>query len=181
LLRYTGFKFYALLLLCCLACSVLLVAVRIGALSLPNLLNSIWLEYLWTFWTSHLWSLIVFTVIFIAVIALNILEGPFSRRVPLSLILSRQDNRTERTLSKVNWYLSAVFFAVFVMVVPIVHLWLPSWYNAAVFVGGLLSSFVSAWFGWARSCDKKYVHRLGDYRFRGAPSLYTASLGAEPV
>jgi hypothetical protein len=180
-LRYTGFKFYSLVLLCSLASSVLLVSTRTGALSLTNLLNGIWFEYLWTFWSSHLGFLLVFAVIFAAVIVFNILEGPFSRRVQLPVILSRQDIRTERMMSRLNWYLSGTFLGSFLVVVPIVHLWLPSWYNATVFVAGFVSSFVSAWVGWAQSCDREFIHRLGSYRFRGRPSFDTASMGAEPI
>ena len=180
-LRYTGFKFYLLVLLCGFIWSILLTAFRVQALSPTDLLGVTWFEYLWIFWGSHPWFLLIFTIIFIAVIVLNVLEGPFSKRVLLLPALSHQDDRTRRLLGKLNWYLSGAFFLSFLMVVPVIHLWLPAWYSAAAFVAGLASTLISAWFALVRPDGKPHIQRLGRYRFRGAPSFNTASMGAEAM
>ena len=180
--RYTGFKFYLLILLCSFIASLLWTAHNVDALPPLNiLLTANWVEYLWAFWISHRWPFFIFVLLYSVVLLVNILEGAFEKRVIALPPLSDEDDRTKRTFRRLNRYMTIALFFAFILTVPVIHLWLPIWYSAAAFLIGLGSAIMSAWFSLALPTSKRYIERLGQYRFRGTPSFNTASMGAEAI
>jgi hypothetical protein len=105
--RYTGFKFYLLLLLCSFTVSLLVAARRAHAVpQLGTIFSFDWIEYISTFWISHPWVFGIFVLTYVATLLLNVLEAPFKERVLSIPPTAEEDDHFKRLFRRANRYMT---------------------------------------------------------------------------
>lgn len=179
--RYSGFKLICLLLSTLFTISLLWTARRVEILpALPALLNRIWLEYIFVYWTSHPWLFLILIGTCWTLFVLNVLEGPFNRRIPPIPPLSGMD-RGERRVRRINRMLTIWIAFALLLVVPLLHLWFPIHGGTLGFILSFLGTLLSFVASVAPPRRVEEHKRLGTYTFRGRPSFNTASMGTEAI